>query len=319
MPALSDPPRAGGPALHRSAAALAAADPEAAPLWEREIRAVCPRPGARRSRLAASGDPVEWAFAWPGEDLRLTCDPAPGAGAAQRLRAAAALCGAGLSAAQSLDVRRLRGWGADGGRYGGWVGSRRRDGRMARKLYVEIVSGAPWRRWTPAAPLADPGVPSRSLVPVMAGFDAESGGVEVYCRTPAVHPQLLAALLRAAGLPPRADELVAEVARVTGRAVRAELPGADQGVSLGWGPDGGVRTLTWYTHAEMLFGPAARTREAWLAAGRARGWSMRAYAALSAPDAAGRTPWHGLAGFAVGHAGPVAASVTCTPRAEEDR
>lgn len=280
--------------------------------WIDEVRAVCPDPGAQDSHLCANGDPVEIAFLWPAGDMRLTCDPAPGAAAAARLDAAMRLTRGELSAARHGELRRLAD-GAAGGRYGAWVGSRLRAGRIRRKLYVEIAEGAPWRDWWPLAWLAGPAAATRLPDPVMAGFDGASDGVEVYCRTPHLHPVTLAALLVQLGLPAATGALTGELARITGRAVRSALPGRDQGISLAFGPDRRIRALTWYSHADMLFGPAARAREAWLRAGAGPGWPMADYAALSAPGPDG-VPWHGLAGLTVGADGAVSASVTCAPR-----
>jgi hypothetical protein len=300
--------------LDRSIMALARVDRSAAVAMASAIHAVCRDPAATTSDLCANGDPVEFAFAWPNGDLRVTCDPAPNAAWEERFDTALALCAASLSAPQRREVNRLRAWLAGQGSWGAWVGLRQRSGQITRKLYVEIAEASPWRDWAPAAVVATPLVPTRTLAPVMAGFDAASGSVEVYFRTPPVHPDVLAALLEVTGLPPRAPALIAEVAFVMQQAVRAAMPGRDQGVSIGFGPGGEARALTWYAHADMLFGPAPRVREAWLEAGARRGWPMAAYAAVSGPGADGRTPWHGLAGFSLGRDGTIAASVTCAMR-----
>jgi hypothetical protein len=300
--------------LDRSITALAAVGRSAAVAAASAIRAVCRDPAATTSDLCANGDSVEFAFVWPGEDLRVTCDPTSGTLWEERFNTAFELCAASLSAAQLRDVDRLRAWLSGQGRWGAWVGLRQRSGRITRKLYVEIAAAAPWRDWAPAAVVVTPLVPSRTLVPVMAGFDVATGAVEVYFRTPPVHPEVLAALLEVTGLPPRAPALIAEAAFVMQQAVRAAMPGRDQGVSLGFAPGGEARSLTWYAPADMLFGSAPRVRAAWLEAGDRRGWSMAAYAAVSGPDADGRTPWHGLAGFSLGRDGAIAASLTCALR-----
>lgn len=310
----------GSAVLDQLTAALAAVDPPGARFVETEIPALCPAPGSRVSRLCANGDPVEFSFVWPAERLRLTCDPAPGARVEQRLRIARGRCATELSADQRAEVERLTRWGAAWGRWGGWVGSRLTTaGRPQRKLYVEVAAGAPWRSWGPAARLLVPEARTRTLTPVMAGFDTSSGSIEVYYRTPALHREVIAGLVAAIGFPPRADALVSAVERMTGQAVRVNLPGPDQGVSITISPGGRVETLTWYTHADTLFGPPVRVRAAYLRAAADHGWPVRRYATMSAPDAAGRCPWPGLAGFSLHRDGPVATSLTCAVHPLDDR
>ncbi|MGH3692916.1 MAG: hypothetical protein ACRDRX_02745 [Pseudonocardiaceae bacterium] len=304
----------GSAAVDRVATALAAVDPSGARFFGTEIRTLCPAPGSLDSRLCANGDPVELSFIWPGDSLRLSCDPAPGSTAAARLQIARALCAAELSATQCVEVRRLKAWGAGHGRWGGWVGSRLISGRPKRKLYVEVVAGAPWRTWGPAARLFVPEACTRTLTPVMAGFDTSCGSIEVYCRTPPLHRDVIWGLVAAVGLPPHAGVLVSAVERMTGQAVRTRLPGHDQGVSITISPGGQVETLTWYTHADALFGPPAQVRAAYLRAAADHGWPVRRYAAMSAPDVTGRVPWHGLAGFSLRGDAQVAISVTCAVR-----
>lgn len=309
----------GSAVIDQIVTALAAVDPSGARFLGTEIHALCPAPGSHASRLCANGDPVEFSFSWPAENLRLSCDPAPGSTAKARLRIARTRCAAELSATQCAEVTRLTTWGAARGHWGGWVGSRLSSGRPQRKLYVEVVAGAPWRSWDPAARLLVPEARTRTLTPVMAGFDTSCGSVEVYYRTPPLHRDVIWGLLDVAGLPPRASALVSAVERMTGRTIRTMLPGHDQGVSITISPGGRVETLTWYTHADSLLGPPAQVRAAYLRAAADHGWPVRRYATMSAPDVTGRFPWPGLAGFSLHRDTQVATSLTCAVRPLVDR
>ncbi|HEX3874812.1 MAG TPA: hypothetical protein VHW26_11740 [Solirubrobacteraceae bacterium] len=300
------------PGFDGSVARLGATEPGIGPAWEDELRVVCPRPDSSSSRLCANGDPIEFAFVWPAGELRATCDPAPGAAPGARLERARAAGEGRLSVRQRAAVTRLADWAGGAGRYGGWVGSRLTAGQVTRKLYVEIVDAAPWQDWWPTGRLLwSPGSAVPASLAVMAGLDEVDGTLEVYFRVPRIHPDTLCELLSRAGLPPHRRALTAELARLTGQAVRGYLPGRDQGLSIVLAPDGHARALTWYTHAGMLFGPPARARAAYLAAGRRAGWPMETYARLTAADADQATPDHGLAGVRIDRDGGLASSITC--------
>ncbi len=256
MSATAASPRGAGALIER----LRPLDPHCAEAW---LGAVTAATGAGRSLLCANGDPVEFAFTWPSGDMRVTCDPRPCGTPIERLTRARALCQRDLTQGARAHARRLAASISASGSWGGWVGSRLRAGRVVHKLYIELAGGVGRRPWPVAERLLRLGRFARTLRPVMAGFGGASSGVELYFRTRALHSQELAAVMSAAGIRGARRALESEVAFISGLAVSGgPLPGADQGVSIAFSDGGTARSVTWYTHADMLLGPPARVREA---------------------------------------------------------
>jgi|GEM_PF-757244 len=301
-----------------SAPSLAAArsDRSTLDVWDAEVRALCLDPASRNSNLAAVGDPVEFQAVWATEngrfDLRVTADPDPNGSAANRL----ARC---LALAPSLSLQQIgyRDWliraQTDGTpRYGGWVGSRLRDGAMHRKLYLEIPAGSRWRDWPVASPITRPGMPVRALNPIMAGFDPATECVEIYCKIAPLDADALPILLSLFELSPLSRQSLKLLAELRQQSVRGKMPTDEQGLSLSMDQTGRLTALTWYAHADALLGPPAQIRQALLTVGAAHGWEMDRYRVLSAPDDRGHVPWHGVIGLTISRRAGLLLAATCS-------
>jgi hypothetical protein len=275
------------------------------------IETVCPDPGSHASDLCEDGDPVELAFVWPGDEVRVTCDPAPGASAATRLTAALSHCGEGLTARQAAIAERLAARLGPNARYGAWVGLRVRHATIVHKLYLEIPDGVAAELCVPAAqPLRH--LPVRAMRPVMAGFDPATGGSEIYYRIAPLNPHALVILLRSLGLPPLGRSMVSVIEQLSGRIAGAALPSPDQGLSIAFGPNGVALGCSWYTFASLLLGPPDRARNAVLEHCERHGWNAARYRAVTGRDATGQLPIHGVLGVTATAAGDVAVTVTCS-------
>lgn len=294
----------------------ARSDRSAVAVWDAEIRALCLDPASRHSNLASVGDPVEFQSVWAATDgrldLRITADPDPNGSAADRL----ARC---LALAPSLSQQQMgyRDWlvrvQTDGApRYGGWVGSRLRDGAMHRKLYLEIPAGSSWRDWPAAAPITRPGMPVRALNPIMAGLDPATECVEIYCEIAPLDADALPILLSLFELPPLSRQALELLSELRQQSVRGKMPTEEQGLSLSMDQTGRVTALTWYAHADALLGPPAQIRRALLTVGAAHNWEMDRYRSLSAPDDSGHIPWHGLIGLTISRKAGLLLAATCS-------
>src|ERR1044071_8731139 len=287
-----------------------------ADVWEAGVRALRLDPASRQSNLAAVGDPVEFQAVWAAADgrldLRITADPDPNGSAANRL----ARC---LTLVPSLSQQQIgyRDWlvraQTDGApRYGGWVGSRLRDGAMRRKLYLEIPAGSSWRDWPAAAPITRPGMPVRALNPIMAGLDPATDCVEIYCEIAPLDADALPILLALFELPPLSRQALDLLVELRQQSVRGKMPTDEQGLSLSMDQAGRLTALTWYAHADSLLGPPAQIRRALLTVGAAHGWEMDRYRALGAPDDCGRVPWHGVIGLTISRKAGLLLAATCS-------
>lgn len=301
-----------------SAAPLTAArsDHSAVDVWDAEIRALCLDPASRHSNLASVGDPVEFQAVWATEngqlDLRVAADPDPNGSAANRL----ARC---LALVPSLSRQQIgyRDWlvraQTDGvPRYGGWVGSRLRDGALHRKLYLEIPGGSRWRDWPAVGPITRPGMPVRALNPIMAGLDPATECVEIYCEIAPLDADALPILLSLFELPPLSAQALTLLAELRQQSVRGKMPTNEQGLSLSMDQTGCLTALTWYAHADALLGPPDQIRRALLTVGAAHSWEMDRYRALSAPDARGHVPWHGLISLTISRRAGLLLAATCS-------
>ena len=299
-----------------AAAQPAARSDRSADVWDAEIRALCLDPASRNSNLASVGDPVEFQVVWAAADgrldIRITADPDPNGSAANRL----ARC---LALAPSLSRQQLgyRDWlvraqtnGAP--RYGGWVGSRLRDGAMHRKLYLEIPAGSRWRDWPAAGPITRPGMPVRALKPIMAGLDPATECVEIYCEIAPLDADALPILLSLFELPPLSRQALELLAELRQQSVRGKMPTDEQGLSLSMDQTGRPTALTWYAQADALLGPPAQIRRALLTFGAAHSWEMDRYRALSAPDDSGQVPWHGVIGLTISRNAGLLLAATCS-------
>jgi hypothetical protein len=260
------------------------------------------------SNLTAAGVPLELGFVWPQNDMRLTVDPMPGGSAQERSASCVAATAGTLTNLQSDTAGRLRLWQRDhSARYGAWLGLRARGGDIRRKLYLDVPQTAPWQPWE-AEIVGKPAVlPSRGIVPTMAGLDGDRGGVELYYRAQGLHPAELDTLLARAGLPPRGVEIARTVQELLQRTIRGPLPSADMGFSYALDESGRALAFTWYSTSRALLGPPSRAREAILRVVRAQGWDAGDYERLTG-DA--DTPHHGIVGMTIPREGPMQLTAT---------
>jgi hypothetical protein len=269
------------------------------------------------SRLTRSGCPVDVAFSWPGEEVRLTVDPAPAATAAGRLARAMELTHPPSRAGAGEALAMVSTWGADRGRYGGWVGLRERVGDTSFKLYAEVATGAPWQDWErQVAGVADVFRTGR-LTLCMVGLDPDRSRLELYYRAARLFRSDASTLMRWAGLPDRGDEVLAAVTALSGRSVDGEIPSADLGVSLATSEDGTPVALSVFSFAQSLLGGDGRIREAVLALAERNDWPCGAYRELSAPltGGTGFDTCHGMVAFVVGIDGSLRVQVGLAPPA----
>ncbi|MGB9103032.1 hypothetical protein [Stenotrophomonas indicatrix] len=303
--------------LHRACLAIEGSSGAAA-LWEEEVRTMCGQPEATSSNLAGGGDPVEFQFVWAADsgqvDCRVTVDAAPDATPQQRLTHCLALAPSLPSG--SLDTLRplLDERHGNDLRYGGWIGTRRRAGSFNRKLYLEIHAGSEWHAITWPRLSAFMQLPVRGLVPIMAGVDPARPGIEVYCDVAPMATDALAIICTRTALPAQSRKAIALLEALMQQRIGAEMPSAEQGLSLALDAQGRVISLTWHAPADALLGPAPQAREALLRLGKKQGWNMAAYAAMSAPDQHAAVPWHGVVGLTISDGAGVLLSATCSTR-----
>jgi hypothetical protein len=274
-------------------------------------RAVDDRVPLDCSNLSAVGAPLELGFVWPRGELRVTVDPCPRASPCARAKRVITAAAGALEPSQWSVVDRVTSWHAcDETRYGGWLGLRARGTQIRRKLYLEVPQGAPWQEWELNAVGKPAVLPHRDVRATMIGLDGDRGGFEVYYRCGRLFPAELDTLLRRFGLPERGAEITRAAHLLVQRTIRFELPSFDMGFSCALSSDGRAQAFTWYSTSPALLGPAARAREALLRVGRASGWDVDGYAALTEPAADSTVPHHGLVGMTIPRDGPMQVTAT---------
>ncbi len=264
--------------------------------------------GSGPSNLTAVGAPLEAGFVWPQNDLRITVDPVPGAAAVDRAAISRIATEDFLSPAQWPLADRILQWQAHHSiRYGAWLGLRMRQGRVRRKLYLDIPPEAPWQSWDSLSISPPSLIAARGIRPTMLGLDGDRGGMEIYYRCFGLYPSELDSLLEATGWVGRSGEIVRMIEMLRQRTLRHELPSADMGFSLALGADGHALAFTWYSTSRALLGPPSRAREAVLRVGHAAGWSLEGYRSLTEGAI---TPHHGLIGMTIPCDGPMQLTAT---------
>lgn len=306
--------------LHRACLATTGSTDDAA-RWEAEVRSLCSHPSSTLSNLAAGGDPVEFQFVWSADgkvDRRVTADPAPSASPEERLAQCLTLAPALLPSQENFLEQLLHDQRSRACRYGGWLGSRWRGEAFGRKLYLEIPAGVPWHAWSYVGPAGLDWLPVRGLIPIMAGLDPARAGIELYGEIAPMPCDALVLLCAQLDLPPVAREAIRLLEALMRQRIGAHMPGAEQGLSLAMDDQRRVISMTWYAHADALLGPPNEVRDALLDLGKARGWRMDEYNALSAPDEHGAVPWHGVIGLTIARDAAPLLSATCSTRPEDE-
>jgi hypothetical protein len=263
------------------------------------------------SDLTSVGAPLEVAFVWPADDVRISVDPCPGATARQRSDTCMRATADALTPRQRSIVAQVDEWQTHGQtRFGAWLGVRANGGDIRTKLYLDVPPLAPWRAWERAFVGAPPALPRRDVSLTMIGLDAHRGIVELYYRCAPLFPTELDTLLRRFCLPQRGAEICARLLALTLRTIRFTLPSFDMGFSCAFGEDRRPLAFTWYSTSVGLLGPPARARDAILRVGRAEGWPVDDYASLTAGDANGPVPDHGLLGMTLPRDGAMQMTAT---------
>jgi hypothetical protein len=275
------------------------------------------RPDA--SNLTPAGAPLEVAFVWPGDDVRISVDPCPDATPRHRSETCLRATVNALTARQRSIVEQVDDWQTHHPmRFGAWLGVRATGGEIQTKLYLDVPRPAPWPAWERAFVGAPAVLPRRDVRLTMIGLDAHQGAVELYYRCAPLFPPELDTLLRRFGLRERGHEICAMVQALTLRSIRFKLPSFDMGFSCAFGEDGRPLAFTWYSTSVGLLGPPAQAQHAILRVGRARDWPMDRYASLTAAEADGSVPDHGLVGMILPRDGTmrVTATVASLPLSE---
>lgn len=267
----------------------------------------------RGSTLTGDGFPLEFAVAARDPQLRFSCEPG-----GRKLTPHGRLQLAGQLAEElgqvplpSEEFAALR-WAQRGAslRYGGWLGVRvSQEGAVSTKLYAELSPDRPpplLGDWVPK-------LPDRLPQSRMLGLGGD-GRAELYVRVPSLLPAELPALLAAAGLNERADEVLAELSERYGQTLRGRLPGSSIGVS--YAPDAHGCTVTIYLFARALWGSDARIRQRF-APLIGDPFQRLAYLSATAPLAK-RNDWatrHGLVGLVLRSGTPLSWVVGFRPEA----
>jgi hypothetical protein len=267
--------------------------------------------GAHDSDLTSPGAPLEVAFVWPADEVRLSLDPCPGQSAPVRVAACREALTAPLSPEQ-LDVAgRVVAWQySQGARYGAWLGLRSAGDTLRSKLYLEVPAGCSWSAWEAAVAGAPPVLPSRAIRLTMVGLDVQTGAVELYYRCRTLFRGELDTLLRRFRLDARGAEVVTVLEALTRRSVRFELPSHDMGFSCSFAADGRPQVFTWYSTSAALLGSPGCAREAILRMGLDAGWSMASYEQLTACELYDDVPCHGLVGAVLADGQPLQLTAT---------
>lgn len=315
------------PALHPAIRAALDAHPAAAAARARTALAVlmrdrstatCPQAWSS-SRLTGDGFPFEIAFATIDGDLRYTAEAA-GPAIAPGGRLAAALdrlrkLGTVVPAQAIALTRRLQ----TAGRmtYGAWVGGRHDPIRDDYKLYIEVPGGDAACRSGSLEPIGmrPPRLPDRSPMLRMVSYASAAKRWEAYYRIRSATADHLPRLLAPCGLEARAKELADFLADAYGQPFRDKLPGASVGASYATTSDGKASVFTMFFYGRVFWGSDARIRRKFRHWADRAGWDATAYERVTAPLASrdGWTTHHGLLGFSVAEAGPVALSIGVRP------
>ena len=251
---------------------------------------------AHPSRLTACGAPIEAAFVWPANELRLSIDPCPAHSAAERSARCITALTAALSPLQTQLLEQSLLWQQTRTcRFGAWLGLRMVGGALHHKLYLEIPLEAHWQSWEQGVLDAAAVLPDRRLRLSMLGLDPHSGKIELYYRCEPLFASELNTLMRRVNLPERAPEVSAWIRTLIQRTARFELPSHDMGFSYALDASAKAQAFTWYSTAEALLGPPAHARAALLrGSGPVACTALRGYGQFS--DSIAQTPEHGLVG-----------------------
>jgi hypothetical protein len=270
------------------------------------------------STLTGGGFPFEIAFATVDQDLRYTAEAAgpetpPGrrlAAAFDRLRR----LGIAVPAQVIAVMRRLQAAGSM--TYGAWVGGRHGPVGDDYKLYVEIPGDAACRSGSlEPFGVTPPKLPDRSATLRMVGYACAAGRCEAYYRIRSATAHHLPRLLAPCGLEGRAEELADVLADAYGQPLRDKLPGASIGASYATTSGGRASVFTMFFYGRVFWGSDARIRRRFRHRAERLGWDTTAYQSVTAPIAS-RESWtthHGLLGFSVAEAMPIALSIGVRP------
>lgn len=267
------------------------------------------------SRLTACGAPIEAAFVWPANELRLSIDPCPAHSATVRTQRCLQAMRTAMSPLQEQLLQRTLGWqDTRTCRFGAWLGLRMTSGRLHQKLYLEVPIEAHWQAWEQGLLDAAAVLPNRAIRLTMLGLDPHSGKIELYYRCAPLFASELNTLMRRVDLPERAPEVSAWIRTLIQRTARFELPSHDMGFSYALDASARAQAFTWYSTSEALLGPPERARAALLREPE-RSSALRAYQSFSNCD---EIPEHGLVGAVLAPNVPMQMTATVSVHAGAD-
>ncbi|EHQ24996.1 hypothetical protein Mucpa_0815 [Mucilaginibacter paludis DSM 18603] len=275
------------------------------------------------SRLTNRGIPIELAFVWPNYQVRCTIDEDMYSD--QETRFSKSL--------KKVSDSRDNGTGQiiinhlyaclqstpQSFRYGAWLGLR--PSRAVPKLYVEI---APATRQQNVLGQHIPDIArvmERGILPVMFGWQADSGSFEVYYKASFMYPADIDKILSFYKLPLLGADVEYLCKLLVYRNINQHYPMPDIGFSVSFNAQGVAEAFTLYAFAQSMLGPDFQIRHAILRLGDHQGWNMEQYKLLSQPL---ETPdycintYHGMVGFVVAKEGGVQFTVGLSPFLTED-
>lgn len=269
------------------------------------------------SRLTKKGMPLEWAFVWPGKDIRATIDPLPSGTSQDRLLRSLDLAGELASGLQTSVAMKLLGWQTEFAlRYGAWIGLRVTENGPAHKLYLEVPQATSQLQIVRGLGCDQAEMLRKGFNLVMVGLQPDKGTVELYYRAKAISVPALRTLLQKLGLPDRSKEIVEQVGQLKQRRLQYLLPSDDIGFSVSYSPSGEPQAFTLYAYTISLLGMDSTVREHIVRYSDRQGWDISTYLAMS--EAAQHVhfdinTWHGMAGFVVANSGPIHFTVGIAP------
>jgi hypothetical protein len=324
-------------ALEQAGSVLMAAEPARAGVFRRTLdllmQDILDHAGQEAawtySTLNSNGSPLEFTFSTLNDEVRYTVEVGgPDLSPVERLAKVRALLlelGAEESAfadlivdLQSLQVGAALRWGA-------WLGVRHQREMTEYKVYAEVPHGGSIR----AEQLVDeylggppPGPIGRAPHLVAVGRSPNSERCEFYYSLPGrgLNRDQLRVIMAHVGRADRLDALweLAQEVRIGGGT--DSLPEVEIGVSFSALPGNAATVCSIFAFAGDYVGGDALVRRQALRAAHQRGWSLGAYAALTAPVARRtlRCEHHNVVAFIAGPAAVLGLHVSLSPPFLED-
>lgn len=230
------------------------------------------------SNLTPDGFPVELTFSsLAGHKVRYALEVAgPEMPEREGIRTAFQLYRqlAGRQASVQVECAMAEMQGAHELSYGAWFGGAHGATSDRYKIYSEIPRGASPQKVAPGIVERGLPLPHCQPVPVMFGFQPDTGVREVYFRTPGLAAEDIGRLLWEWGLGQRYCETLELMEATCGRPVPRVVI---EGFSVASDSGGDLRAVSLFATASALFGSDANIRRTLLQLARSRGWAPTLY------------------------------------------